>query len=274
MSKGIERLGKNIGRYAGETIDYLAVLEDSVREARAHGWAIESLPASPKPDLLALFRPSSPSSSAFTVRRIYISTGIHGDEPAGPLAVRQLLRENLWPENVALWLLPCLNPTGFALNQRENAEGTDLNREYLIPKAEETRAHVAWLQKQPDFHLTVCLHEDWESNGFYVYELNPDTRPSLAHLIVDRVAQVCPIDHSEIIEGRPAQNGIIRPSLDPRSRPQWPEAFYLLTHKTRLSYTMEAPSDFPIVARVAALVEGVRAAVEAVSRQSDVSEQK
>jgi len=31
MNKGIERIGKNTDRYAGETIDYVAVLADSVR---------------------------------------------------------------------------------------------------------------------------------------------------------------------------------------------------------------------------------------------------
>jgi len=120
---------------------------------------------------------------------------------------------------------------------------------------------MAWLKAQPDFDLCLCLHEDWESQGFYVYELNPDNRPSLAQAIVDRVADVCPVDPSEIIEGRPAHKGIIRPSVDPRSRPQWPEAFFLLTHKTRLSYTLEAPSDFPLATRVAALVAAVRAAI-------------
>jgi murein peptide amidase A len=93
--------------------------------------------------------------------------------------------------------------------------------------------------------------------------LNPDNRPSLADHIVAQVAEVCPLELSEIIEGRPAHGGIIRPSVDPRSRPQWPEAFYLLTYNTRLSYTLEAPSDFPVPTRVAALRAGVRAALAA-----------
>ena len=117
--------------------------------------------------------------------------------------------------------------------------------------------------RQPGFDLCLCLHEDWESNGFYLYELNPDGRPSLAELMIASVAELCPIDCSEVIEGRPAQNGIIRPSVDPRSRPQWPEAFYLLSHKTRLSYTLEAPSDFALPVRVAGLVGAVRAALQA-----------
>jgi len=173
----------------------------------------------------------------------------------------RLLRENQWPANAELYLCPCLNPTGFAANKRENAEGIDLNRDYLHLRSPEIRAHVAWLEQQPPFDLCLCLHEDWESHGFYVYELNPDQKPSLADAMVASAAKVCPIDPSDIIEGRAAKGGIIRPNMDPRSRPQWPEAFWLLTHKTRLSYTLEAPSDFALPVRVNALVNGVNAAL-------------
>ena len=75
------------------------------------------------------------------------------------------------------------------------------------------------------------------------------------------VAPVCPIDLSPVIEGREAQGGVIRPSLDPSTRPQWPEAFWLLQNKTRRSCTLEAPSDFPLATRVNALVAGVNAAL-------------
>ena len=269
----VQRLRKNISSYLGETIDIQAVLSDCLATARSHGWSTEEISVPHKPSLVALTRSQSRrthfSSVALLAKedhasRIYISTGIHGDEPAGPLAMRQLLQENQWPENASIWLCPCLNPTGFRSNRRENDQGVDLNREYLDTKAPEALAHINWLSRQPAFDLCLCLHEDWESDGFYVYELNPEARPSLADHIVAQVAEVCPIDRSDVIEGRPAQGGIIRPAVDPRSRPQWPESFYLLTYKTRLSYTLEAPSDFPLQTRVAALIAGVRAALAAL----------
>src|SRR5437870_947595 len=194
-----QRLRKNISSYLGETIDIEAVLSDCVGAARTHGWSIEEIPVPSKPSLLALNRHSRITHHA---SRVYISSGIHGDEPAGPLAMRQLLQENQWPENASLSLIPCLNPTGLRLNRRENDQGVDLNREYLDTKAPETLAHINWLSRQTSFDLCMCLHEDWESDGFYVYELNPDNRPSLADHIVAQVAEVCPLDLSEIIEGR------------------------------------------------------------------------
>ncbi len=253
----MQRLGNNHGGYHGERIEIQTVLRDDLEAAQQHGWQIDPLTNSLPVELLA-FRRAGPQART----RLYISTGIHGDEPAGPLAVRQLLKENRWPDDVALWICPCLNPTGFPLNRRENARGIDLNREYHGPVAEEVVAHTAWLQQQPSFDVTLCLHEDWESHGFYLYELNLTSAPSHAEGIIRRVAEVCPIDYSESIEGRPAKGGIIRPSADPLSRPQWPEAFYLVQHKTRHSYTLEAPSDFPMSVRVAALVAAVRTVLD------------
>ena len=263
-SHQLKRLGKNINGYFGESIQIDAVLEDCISAGTRSGFAVEEFHSEPK-RLLGFTRQAGPGSASER-KRVYISAGIHGDEPAGPLAVRQLLQENQWPATLDLWLCPCLNPTGFRTNRRESAEGLDLNRQYLEPKAEETIAHIRWLERQPAFDLCLCLHEDWEAHGFYVYELNPDKLPSLAESMVERVAKLCPIDRSEMIEGRQAKDGIIRPTLDPVSRPQWPEAFYLLTHKTRLSYTLEAPSDFHLPARVTALVTAVMGTLESLVR--------
>jgi hypothetical protein len=257
----MQRLGKNVGKYLGEGIDIRQVLGEMELAARAHGWQSEVFHRDAEFQWLALRR-SAASHTPHPAPLLYLSTGIHGDEPAGPLAVLQLLRENLWPANADLWLCPCLNPTGFTRNTRENADGLDLNRQYLNPEAGEIRAHIAWLERQPNFDVCLCLHEDWESQGFYLYELNPDNQPSFAKAIIRQVEKVCPIDLSPLIEERPAVNGVIRPSADPTLRPQWPEAFYLFNHKTRLSYTMEAPSDFPVAIRVAALVAAVRTVLE------------
>jgi murein peptide amidase A len=255
-----QRYGKNRGGYYGECIDIHAVLQDVRAAATEHGWSIDMLNGE---NLFALRRVAPQPA-----RRLYISAGIHGDEPAGPLAVRELLRQNDWPECADIWLCPCLNPTGFPLNKRECALGADLNRDYRHGRTAEIRAHIAWLQQQPNFDACFCLHEDWEAQGFYVYELNPEARPSLAETMITAAREVCPIDHSALIDGREARDGIIRPNLDPALRPDWPEAFYLITHKTRLSYTLEAPSDFPLNVRVAALVTAVRAAVSALCARS------
>ncbi len=257
----MQKLGKNHGGYHGETIDIRATLREVEAAAQLHRWNPEIFHEQGELKLFALRRTPPTTSHRQPASRFYISAGIHGDEPAGPLAALKLLQENRWPDDAEIVLLPCLNPIGFTLNRRENAEGIDLNRDYRNSKSAEIRAHFAWLERQPRFDLYLCLHEDWESHGFYLYEQNPDNQPSLAEKIIEAVRHVCPIDRSEIIEDRPAKNGIIRPNVQPHERPDWPEAFYLITQKSRQGYTLEAPSDFPLATRVSALVTAVGAAI-------------
>lgn len=255
----VQKLGKNLGSYFGETIDIRAVLRQVDVAAGMHGWTSETFHEIGGFPLMALHRAAF--SQTPDNKRFYISTGIHGDEPAGPLAALRLIQENHWPENAEIFLLPCLNPIGFTRNQRENADGKDLNRDYRHLETAEVRAHIAWLERQAPFDLCLCLHEDWESHGFYLYEVNPDQRPSPARKMLEAVAQFCPIDLSPVIEDRDADAGLINPNLDPATRPLWPEAFWLLQNKTRQSYTLEAPSDFPLATRVNALVAATNTAL-------------
>src|SRR5688572_2986973 len=158
----MQRLGKNLGGYYGAAIDVCTVLRDVEAAAHQQGWTSEVFHQTADFKWLALRRAAS--HVAHHASRVYISTGIHGDEPAGPLAALHLLRDNLWPANAEITLLPCLNPVGFALSKRENGQGIDLNRDYLHPHSEEIKTHVAWLEKQAGFDLCLCLHEDWESH--------------------------------------------------------------------------------------------------------------
>ena len=252
-----EPLGRNIGGYGGDTIDIDDVLQRALAAAEAHGWLIERFPSAGDQPLYGFQRLAKRERLS-----VYISTGIHGDEPGGPLAMLELLEANAWPSGVSLFACPCLNPTGFPGNTRENKTGTDLNRDYRDIKSREVQAHTEWIDSLPKFDLGICLHEDWEAKGFYLYELNPDNLPAASTEVIDAVNQVCPIDHSERIDDRPAKGGILKPVVSPEARPLWPEAFYIVLQKTRLSYTLEAPSDFPMPTRIDALCTAVKMLIE------------
>ena len=254
----MQKLGKNQGRYHGETIEIDQVLRDVHRAAVKHGWETETFLKADDFELRAYCRRSHGAT-----RNLYLSTGIHGDEPAGPLALLQMLEENLWPE-LNLWLVPCVNPTGFRKNTRENSGGVDLNRDYRHLTAPEVEAHVAWIERQPGFDLTLILHEDWESNGFYVYELNPAKEKSLAEEIIEAVRELCPIESAALVDNWECRGGIIRPQVDPKERPQWAESVYLIVNKAQRSYTLETPSDFPLSTRVQAQVAAARRAIELI----------
>ncbi|MCC5022071.1 MAG: M14 family metallocarboxypeptidase [Candidatus Synoicihabitans palmerolidicus] len=202
---------------------------------------------------------------AFTKRamgpkpRIYISSGIHGDEPAPPLAMLKLLESGEFDARATWFLVPMLNPTGFAADQRENDTGIDLNRDYTSPVSAEISAHVDWLQTQPRFDVALCLHEDWEAQGFYLYELNASSGSGMAHALREAASSLMPIDPHSEIDGRPINEpGIIRPESDPALRDTWPEAIYLWRHHTDLCYTVETPSGSGLDRRVSTHVAVIK----------------
>jgi predicted deacylase len=64
-------------------------------------------------------------------RRVLISAGIHGDEPAGIESVCTFLESGRYKAHLDEWeitILPCINPYGFENDTRENHENKDLNR--------------------------------------------------------------------------------------------------------------------------------------------------
>ena len=250
----MQRLARNSGGYKGETIDIQTVLADIETLATKTGWQPDPIIVSNSLNI-----PAYRKASGTGQKHIYISAGIHGDEPASPLAALKLFQDNKWPDHLNVWLIPCLNPMGIAHNRRGNEDGIDLNRDYRSLSTAMVRAHTTWLDARPRFTVAVCLHEDWESNGFYLYELNPDLQLSMSDTVIREVSRVCPVDLSPVIEGRNAQNGVICANPDLTKRPDWPEAFYLIHSKTRLTYTLEAPSDFPLPTRIHALATGVQA---------------
>jgi hypothetical protein len=197
--------------------------------------------------------------------RLYFSSGIHGDEPAPPLALLGLIEEGAFDDRAEWTLCPMLNPTGLARGTRENAAGLDLNRDYRNTRSPEILAHIQWLRRQAAYDLTFCLHEDYESVGFYLYEQNPDGRTSLAPALLAAAAAHCPIDMSPVIDGREAHGGTIHPQGDLSDRELWAEAFFLRAHLTHLAYTVETPSSFPLARRVAALRAAVLAVLQTVS---------
>lgn len=61
--------------------------------------------------------------------RVLIVGCIHGSECSG-IAITTALRAAVPPTDVEFWLVPDLNPDGYALGTRQNANGVDLNRNF------------------------------------------------------------------------------------------------------------------------------------------------
>jgi protein MpaA len=90
-------------------------------------------------------------------RRVLVVGCIHGNECAGLAVTRRLLRLPYAPA-VDLWVLPQLNPDGYAHRTRGNARGADLNRDFDTFSQRESRiARRLILRLRPD--VTIWFHQ-------------------------------------------------------------------------------------------------------------------
>lgn len=248
--------------FADPTGQVASFLCDFSLLSKQHGFREEQLGQTDEGPLLA-FTKHTPGPRP----RIYISAGIHGDEPAPPVALLSMMKEGSFDARANWFICPVLNPHGLQKGTRENPEARDLNRDFLDRKAPEIRALTTWLNRQPCFDLCLCLHEDWESQGFYLYEVNRRDTPAHAAKMLEAVQKVIPIETATTIDDRPADEpGIIRPVSDPLLRENWPETIYLINHHTSLGYTLETPSALPLEKRVQAHQLAVEAVVKATIR--------
>ncbi|NDV61850.1 M14 family metallocarboxypeptidase [Puniceicoccales bacterium CK1056] len=202
-----------------------------------------------------------------TAPSVYISAGVHGNEPAGPMAVLDMLRRKAFPEYANLTVFPLINPEGLLAGTRENAAGIDLNRDYgLSPRSVETKAQLEWIG-QRSFDFVICLHEDDDGQGFYIYaHVDADTELDYEGIALKAAEPWTGIDQRELIDDMPAENGRMRPPEEVMDAfgNDLPEALRLhFHHSSKYTFTTETPSRQPIDKRIraqCAVVEAVLAA--------------
>ncbi|MDP0500074.1 MAG: succinylglutamate desuccinylase/aspartoacylase family protein [Verrucomicrobiota bacterium JB022] len=196
--------------------------------------------------------------------RGFISAGIHGDEPAGPLALLDYLRRHELPTHRSWVIAPALNPTGLVAGTRENHAGIDLNRDFLQQRSAEAKALVAWWQRQSAscvFHLS--LHEDWEAQGLYLYALNTSSNTCFAQTLAERLGRHIRLQTTGPVDDHLlAAPGLILHEPEPDEPQGWPEAIWLVKRAPTVSYTLEAPGAFTPAERVEALRTGLALALE------------
>jgi hypothetical protein len=192
---------------------------------------------------------------------VYLSAGIHGDEPAGPLALLELLSGGVFDERFCWAIVPMLNPDGLWAGTRGNAVGVDLNRDYLQRESAEVRGHVEWMEAMSVPDVFVSLHEDWEVVGFYLYEIRlGGDQPDRTRELLEEARKVFPLEDGPLIDGHEIREaGWIFHGVDPDDPMGWPEAIFLSHRGCPLSYTLETPSQ-------AALEERVKCQVNVVKR--------
>lgn len=238
------------------TTQLISALADS---AKATGFTVKTYGQIKHWPLLVMTRCATQEHAE--TKHIYLSAGIHGDEPAGPRAIYDLFASNALPKQHHYTIFPILNPAGLHLETRENADGIDLNRDYLTPsRSKEIHKHLRWIDTHIE-HLDICihLHEDWESIGFYLYEVNFHHHSSKSEAILQATSRYIPTETATEIDGRIAADGLIRPDRVPEDLAGLPESLYLLQRFNCIGYTLETPSSLPLAKRIAAMKAAVTA---------------
>lgn len=193
------------------------------------------------------------SRHAAKTTAIYISAGIHGDEPAGTEALI------LWAERhsrelrqLPLVLFPCLNPWGLINNSRFDARHIDLNRVFHHddePTVRQLKQRIAGRR----FSVALTLHEDYDGQGLYIYEIER-RKPFWGEDLLGLAREILPTEGRTRIDGRKSQAGIVRRKISAKKFPQLPEAVWLHLHHSERTFTIETPSEFALDQRVAAQI--------------------
>jgi murein peptide amidase A len=244
-----------------ETIDLEVYNYKAEQLFLAAGFIGESICETSSGSIFVWLRKSNASN-----KTVYISAGIHGDEPAGPLAIIEFLQQGL-SEKINWIICPILNPTGIAAGTRENDQRIDLNRDYYEYSSKEIQSHVAWLKKQKTPDVFISLHEDWETTGFYFYEINlHHDNPERAKTLLANVETEIIIEPSFTVDNHETRElGWIHHAADADLPDLWPEAIFLAKHGCPLSFTFETPS------KAVSLEKRIKAHVIAITTAIEIS---
>ena len=105
--------------------------------------------------------------------RVLISAAIHGNEPASAEAAARFVEDLIGsPEkysNLAIDIVPIVNPWGWVHDIRYNQAGIDINRDFATFNAQESNIIKQFIQNT-SYDLMIDLHEDPTARGFYLYQ--------------------------------------------------------------------------------------------------------
>ena len=184
--------------------DYQHLVTRWRRVARAAGLRLRPLAQDDGFDLFYVETPQLAGNSG-----LYLSAGIHGDEPAAPEALVRWAEKNAARlATMPLLIFPCLNPWGLRNNMRTDSQGRDLNRMFH-EDSHPVVAAVRRVTRPHRFHIALPMHEDYDAQGIYLYEVQRG-RHGFGEELLRRAAKILPLDPRVKIDTSIAKDGLIR----------------------------------------------------------------
>ena len=228
--------------------DYVQLADRWRRVAKRAGLKLRPLA---KADGFELFHLATPTLG--TSPGLYVSAGIHGDEPAAPEALLRWAEKNA--SHLAAWPLlvfPCLNPWGLRNNVRTDAKGRDLNR-LFHSDSHPVVAAVRRITNGHPFAISLTMHEDYDAQGVYLYEVQRGNA-RLGEELLDAARRFLATDPRSRIDGRKADAGLIRRRISARrfKKIGYPEAIWLHLQHSHFTFTFETPSEADLELRIRA----------------------
>lgn len=199
--------------------------------------------------------------------RVHMTSGVHGDEPAGPWALLSIVESGLLDQRFAYRIWPCTNPSGYVAGTRTNAEGKDVNRSFSDGASTPESRAIMLENRDCRFALALDLHEDFEADGFYCYEPVVDGSAPLGRAILSAIESAglplqsldhlfdlgYPRDPERAAQMRTLERGrvLVNVAAETRLFPGLPLSLYLLRNATRRYVTVETPRKRPWEDRIA-----------------------
>jgi protein MpaA len=193
---------------------------------------------------------------------VYLSAGIHGDEPAATEGLYEWaeLHSPTLPE-LSVMIFPCLNPWGLLSNRRTDSDNRDPNRCYHLNELTRIGAQKDLIQGH-SFRLAMCLHEDYDARGVYLYEAY-NRLPRRGRELLAAAANYVPIDECRILEARGFDVlWMIARRINFTKFRIMTEGMYLALHRSERTITTETPSEYDLGQRIRAQIAMVQRAIE------------
>ena len=202
-------------------------------------------------------------------KNIFLSAGIHGNEPAGVYALLNFLEKKAheYLDNFSFIAFPCVNPSGFEYDQRGNIDGINLNLTFNgeLSSKESTIVKQFIRKSNITYAFAMDMHEDdtYEKvdgytmkdnpKEFYLYEVSHHKNffigPKIIHALECQGIPIC--KREQIYYEKCNKNGLILSNgiLDPSYRDVDTLDGYLQNF-TKHIFTPETPTCWSLDKRI------------------------